>query len=488
MSFQKLLLLCIFFISISAHSQTRVITSSLLPKKEIDSIYLIPKKNLNAAGLTFGTNLGVWAFDRYVSERYYAHINYSTIKKNIRTGFVWDNDMFLTNLFLHPYHGGLYFSAARSNGMHFWESVPFAVGGSLMWEFCMENKPASINDFLATSIGGICLGEVTFRISDRMIDDQTVGSNRILREALVFLISPARELNRLISGEAWHRRNTRGRAIPSTPIVFYSTIGDRFIAENLKEKLEYSDMICMDLGLNYGDSYDMENDRPYDFFLLRMEGNLFSKQPTISRVSALGLLQSQKINLQRSNLQMVLGLFQHFNYYQSNADTNYVSLNPYKISEAASVGPGLLFRAKLKNHFTFSASTFLSAIFLGGSQTDHFKIENRDYNMGSGFSTKLNLELQYNRKLSILLNSEDYRIFSWVGVEPSILNDGGSSVQGDKGNASLSVAKLSLRYMINNHILIGSETGFFYRRSLYKYYPDVEHSVRENKICVGYTF
>jgi len=455
---------------------------------ENDSLYLCPKKGLNAAGLVIGTNLGVWSFDRYVSQRYYAHINYSTIKKNIERGFVWDNDMFLTNLFLHPYHGGLYFNAARSNGMNFWEAVPYVAGGSLMWEFCMENKSASINDFLATSIGGICLGEVTYRISDRIINDRTVGSARVLREALVFLISPVRGLNRLISGEAWRYRKTRGKSIPATPIVFYSTIGDRFIAENLKEKLEFSDMICIDLGLKYGDAYDVENERPYDFFLLRMEGNLFSEQPTISSVNALGLLYSKKIELHRPNLQMVLGLYQHFNYYQSNADTNNVTLNPYKISEAGSLGPGLLFRAKLKNHFTFSASTYLSAILLGGSQTDHFKIDNRDYNMGSGFSTKINLELQYNRKLSILMNSEDYRIFSWVGLEPENPGDNSSNVQGDKGKASLSVAKLSLKYIINKHTVLGTETGFYYRRSLYKYFPDVEHSVRENKICVGYAF
>jgi len=260
------------------------------------------------------------------------------------------------------------------------------------------------------------------------MDDHSVGSERFLREALVFLVSPVRELNRLIRGEAWNYRTTQGNAVPATPIVFYSTIGDRFIAENMKEKLKYSDMVCIDLGLTYGDSYDLENDRPYDFFLLRMEGNLFSEQPTISSVNALGLVHSMKINLQRPNLQMVLGLYLHFNYYQSNADTSNVSLNPYKISEAASVGPGLLFRAKFKNHLTFSASTNLSAILLGGSQTDHFKIDNRDYNMGSGFSSKLNMELQYNSKLNILLNSEDYRIFSWVGFDPNNPNDIHSNV------------------------------------------------------------
>lgn len=68
---------------------------------------------------------------------------------------------FNTNLFAHPYHGNLYFNAARTNGMNFWQSYPFALGGSLMWEFLGENTPPSINDLLATSIGGTAIGETT---------------------------------------------------------------------------------------------------------------------------------------------------------------------------------------------------------------------------------------------------------------------------------------------------------------------------------------
>lgn len=55
-----------------------------------------------------------------------------TIRDNLNTGFVWDNDVFIMNMFAHPYHGNLYFNVARSNGMNFWESAPNALGGSLM--------------------------------------------------------------------------------------------------------------------------------------------------------------------------------------------------------------------------------------------------------------------------------------------------------------------------------------------------------------------
>ena len=87
---------------------------------------------------------GVWAFDRYVMNEDFAKISIGSIRRNIKHGFVWDNDQFSTNLFAHPYHGNLYFNAARSNGLTFWESAPYAFAGSLMWEIAAEVEPPSM--------------------------------------------------------------------------------------------------------------------------------------------------------------------------------------------------------------------------------------------------------------------------------------------------------------------------------------------------------
>jgi hypothetical protein len=111
-------------------------TVSLKAYKDTNTI--IPIKRFKAAGVAFGTNIAVWGFDRYVTNAEFSHISFETMKANLRKGFVWDNDVFSTNLFMHPYHGGLYFSAARSNGMNYLQSLPYSFGGSLMWELFME--------------------------------------------------------------------------------------------------------------------------------------------------------------------------------------------------------------------------------------------------------------------------------------------------------------------------------------------------------------
>lgn len=490
MCFHKNSFIALFcFILFPIHGQTYVHSDSLSNIKQTDSLFTIPRDPLRAKGLIFASNVGVWAYDRFIIGGPYAQIDFDAIIRNFRTGLVGDNDGFLTNLFSHSYHGGMYFNAARSNGMDFWQSVPYAATGSLMWEYFLENEPAAINDFASSSIGGACLGEVSFRISDRIIDDRTVGFERFKREALLTIISPIRGLNRLLSGEAWKQRNIKGNSVPSsTPISFYSTVGYSVLTDNSKKNNNVSQTVDYNIGLDYGNAFELENEKPYDFFSLKMTANLFSQQPIISRVNALGVLFSQNIDLRKPNQQLVWGVFQHFNFYQINADTNKVSLNLYKISEAASAGPGLLFKRKLTNDIHFSGSAYLSVVLLGGNQSDHFKPDIRNYNMGSGFSSKLNFELQFGDRANLCLNWENYQIYSWIGNLPAKAKSISSIPQGDLGNANMTVLMLNFKYKICNHFLLTTETDYYYRKNVYKYYPDVKRSITEYKLSLGYIF
>jgi hypothetical protein len=471
-------------------AQIKIVPDSVSHKIVNDTLYRHPRSPFTAVATIFGTNIGVWGFDRFVSNSDYSRISLQTISDNIKTGFVWDEDMFATNLFAHPYHGGLYFNAARTNGMGFWQSVPFAAGGSLMWEFGMENEPAAINDFLATSIGGACLGEITFRISDLFIDERSVGFERFGREFLSTVVSPINGINRILSGRASRISSNRNNSIARPPATFYATVGHRIMADNLKKKQDVVNTMSYDLGLYYGDPFDIQNDRPYDAFMLKVSGNFFDNQPLIHRLNALGMLYSQDISKKGSKNHYIFGFFQHFNFYQSNAEIDHEAIYPYKISEAASAGPGLLFKRDISQKVKLLGMMHLSAILLGGSQTDHFRTEKRDYNMGSGFSSKMSWELEFNKKARLYFTSEDYRIYSWIGSKIPNSSEFVSNSQGDIGNASLTVARVGFQYTIKKHFLLTSETSYNYRRSFYKYYNPqiVQHNVEENKVSVGYIF
>src|SRR3989339_394680 len=150
-----------------------------------------------------GLNFSVWGYHRYLSGENWSNISWETIKNNFKTGFVWDVDGYLINQFWHPYHGSNYYNTARSNGLGFWESAPYAFGGSLMWEYFMENEPPSYNDIVNTPVTGIILGEISFRVSNLIIDESTGGFERVIREVSSTIINPMQGFNRLIRGDMW---------------------------------------------------------------------------------------------------------------------------------------------------------------------------------------------------------------------------------------------------------------------------------------------
>ena len=259
-----------------------------------DSIRVIPKQPWRAASKTFGINMGIWAFDRFVLNEDFARINGRTIKKNLQTLPVWDTDMFSTNLFAHPYHGSLYFNAARSNGMSFWESVPFTLGGSLMWEFFMEAELPSVNDLFATTFGGVELGEITYRLSDLFIDDRSTGSERIGREILAGLISPMRGLTRIISGDSWRYRPYKGRSFNKVPVDFTVRLGGRYLAE--EEDLDNRSLgMNLTFRIDYGDLYEDDYFSPYEWFHLKMGVDFLSDQPLISQVNAVAAIWGKNV-------------------------------------------------------------------------------------------------------------------------------------------------------------------------------------------------
>ena len=307
-----------------------------------ETIGILPKKPWLAASEVFGVNMSIWGVDRYIAKAEFAYIDFNTIKNNFKKGPVWDTDMFSTNLVAHPYHGSLYFNAARSNGMNFWQSVPYNAAGSLMWEFFMENESPSINDLISTTFGGAEFGEITFRLSDLFIDDRTSGVERVGREILTGLISPIRGINRLITGDSWRYRSTKGRSFRSVPVNLILNLGPRFLAEQENSKNGTIGM-HLSMQLNYGDPFNDDFYSPYEWFHLRAGVDVLSEQPFINQVNAIGALWGKTV-WTKGNRALTAGVFQHLDYYDSQLSAgSKLEVAPYRISEAVALGGGFLY-------------------------------------------------------------------------------------------------------------------------------------------------
>lgn len=430
-----------------------------------------------AAAEAVGINVFVLSFDRFVLNADFAKISMSTVRHNLKTGFVWDNDQFSTNLFAHPYHGGLYFNAARTNGLGFWESVPYALGGSLMWETVCETEPPAINDLIATTMGGVCIGEVTHRISDLIYDDSKRGAGRFLRELLGTIVCPIRGLNRIISGDAWRVRRSyhKYHDYERLPVNLTVSAGMRYLADdNALFRGESNPYINM--SLIYGDPFDESQNKPYDYFTADVSFGLSSNQPLVTGIHLLGQLWSAPVYT-GNDMKAEFGLFQHFNYYDSQPVADGSSLVPFRISEAAAVGPGIIYSFPRTGNLTrLEQRVFVDAIILGGSLSDYYNVIDRDYNMGSGYSAKVHTTMEFGRYGSVRLNADYYRIYTWKGYEDKDLNTTNLlylDAQGDKGNAQLLVVNPRFMLSLTDRLSLHLSAFYYWRRTYYKYHDNV---------------
>ena len=459
-----------------------------------DSTMALPvkKRFLQAAAEVTGINVGVQLFDRFALNADFAQTTLRSTRHNFTDGMVWDNDLFATNMFAHPYHGNLYFNAARTNGLTFWESAPYALGGSLMWEFFGETEPPAINDVIATSMGGMAIGEMTHRLSLTFLDDRTHGFSRFLREAAATILNPIQGLHRIISGDAWRvrRDHYRYHDYEKSPIDVSATLGWRYLADD-GSLFRGIHAPYINFTLMHGTPVDGErHTTPYEFFDIEANIAFGGGQPIINSLQILGRLWSMPI-LDKKDMAGEFGIYQHYNYYDAKPIEDGSQLTPYRISEAAGFGPGFIFSLpRIGAISKLEQRVFVSGILLGGTKSDYFNVIDRDYNMGSGVSIKSKTQIDFGRSGRFVLNAKYFRLYTWKGYKPEdIANDFKNiedlhylNVQGDKSNAMLFVINPLMEIHLARQWSISISGAYYSRRTFYKYYDNVRANTFETKI------
>ena len=483
-----LLVALFLFIYFQSFGETLIIHQT----DSIDIIGVEPvKKNWFKAGaITFGVNMGVWAFDRYIQKGHFAYIGWDTMKENFKKGLIWDNDYMGTNMFLHPYHGNLYYNAGRANGLNYWESGALALGGSFMWEFFMECEYPSTNDIIATPIGGMALGEMLFRTSDLVLDDRTRGSSRFGRELAAFIIAPTRGITRIINGDAWKTRSTPGKIFGAPEIKIELSAGIR--ALELKEPVIDKGLgFATNINIEYGDVFEADTEKPYDYFSVKLNMNGQGSQPLFSQLNICGRLYSTGL-IDSSKDFLSLGIYQHFDYYDSDTISDVSSGVPYKFGTPASFGAGLIYKNKRYKNWNLNSFFHFTGILLGASLSDHYVVKDRNYNLASGFSWKSSTSLAYKDLISISLVEEGYKMFTWKGYAENIdwntINEKTLNAQGDHSQALLNVLSLRADLKLRGHLYL---TGIYYnykRDTNYRYFDNIFSSTSEGRLMVTYRF
>lgn len=269
------------------------------------------------AAEVLGVNLVFMGFNRYVAKADYGYVSPGTWKKNLKSEPEWDTDKFGINFIGHPYQGTLYFNAARSQGYNYWQSLPFAVGGSLTWEYFGENTLPSYNDLIYTPLNGAALGEILHRLSSNLLDDRTRGWERVVREVAAGVVNPVRGLNRLLQGKS--SRVTGEDAYGGEPLNFTLFAGVHRLNEQENDVFgKGGNNAMLSMQLDYGRPFEHTGRKPFDVFRLRAEfstGAADTLASTINNVTGYGILMGR--NLKVGRLALLTGAFQYYDYWNT---------------------------------------------------------------------------------------------------------------------------------------------------------------------------
>ena len=421
-----------------------------------DTALVKPKNFGRAAVEVFGVNAIVWTFNRFIregGENPVFRIGFNSWAENLSAGWEWDDNSFSTNQIAHPYHGNLYFNAARSNGYDYWESAPFAFAGSFMWEYFGEVHHPSMNDWVATAVGGIALGEITHRFATTVRDNEATGASRNWREVGGMLIDPVGGLNRIIDGD-WGRRGLN--PTDRFPDNFRSRldIGLRTRGEDRLWEADTTD-VYLAFDFEYGDPFFGDLGKPFDNFDFSIEV-YFGDKTSVGDVEGTGNLAGLFLKETRE-ASHIIGAFQHYDYVNTNALE----------FGGQSITGGLLSRFESESGLELRTRVELGPMLLGGASSDYESVSGRSYDYGPGPTARF---------------AASFGKRGWEFLEISHHQFWIHSISGNKVDHHVSRTRARLSLPVKYNIGLGLEYRLDLSESDYQDFPDVSKRNPQSRV------
>ena len=286
-----------------AQQQTSTQPPAVETESSIPPNYFVPLVDIVA--FDFFVN----RFGYYFGQRRDFVVDETTIRQNWRTSsWVFDNDPFSVNQFLHPYQGSMYHGFSRSAGLNFWASMGYTSLGSALWEIAGETTRPSKNDQVATGIGGSFLGEPLFRLAELIVRP---SDHRFGRELAALIISPATGGNRLFYGDRF-RGVFPSRDPAVSARVQFGVTGTTSVQKLVTQSLTRNEMAA-DVSVEYGmpGKPDYEYHRPFDYFNFQFTSSTGSR---FENIFSRGLLAGHAYGDETGRARGVWGLYGSYDY------------------------------------------------------------------------------------------------------------------------------------------------------------------------------
>ncbi len=355
-----------------------------------------------------GTNTFTSLLDTYVLKSSFTRVGFVSWGRNLRAGWSWgdgwewDRDRFGMNFFMHPYSGSAFFNSARANGYTFWESAPFVLLGSYMWKIFGETVKPERNDLIITTVDGIFLGEILYRLSSNLLDDRTTGAERFFRELGAAVLCPTRFASRLLQGNL--SRATSEEVYQKGPLNITLSAGVRKVNDRTSFGTGSTDAM-FNVHLDYGNPFERRSRKVFDYFKLRTDFSFGVGRKVLDNVTGYGILFGK--NVQYGNLEMLVGGFQHYDFFDNKT---------FEIGTVA-FGPGIISKLPLSTSANLFSTIHLGIVPFGGDNmafgpdTSQF----RDYNYGGGLEGKLETTLNLGSWVDVTFVGYYWWIHTYVG-------------------------------------------------------------------------
>ncbi|MBK9255038.1 MAG: DUF3943 domain-containing protein [Saprospiraceae bacterium] len=418
-----------------------------------------------------GLNVLINRYDVHIKKAEWAVVTPSSWWVNIKRGFMTDGDAFPTNWFGHPYHGSLFYNSSRLSGFGYLESIPYVIGGSLMWEYFGETEPPSEIDLFTTSLGGAYLGEVLYRLSDLSWNHRSAGRNTALRNIAGGVLNPMAGLNRLLFGYG----------IPYSESSETSLQGDIFVGFNYPFRKTFTDFrntgSILEMNLTYGNLLDRYQNSfgPFEYFTVDSWFNFphtANFYDSYFNFSSDAVIIGRKLVNQRQRTEIV-SISQHYDFVHNDL---------FKIGSVVVTGDWWRFRTIGK--FRYMTSFKAGVVLFGSGNSEMVKPVNpeifenfyRDYIYGQGFMIETEAMFAYAGLGKVVADVNFFRIFS--RIQP-------------KGWENLQLLRARYLYPFYSGLSLGLGYDYYHRNSFYytsRNYERLNTSHNELRLLIGYAF
>ena len=321
-------------------------------------------------------------------------VSLPTIRKNLRSSWDSDRDPFNINQLGHPYQGSMYHGFARAAGFNYWESAGYAFAGSGFWEIFGEKTHPSINDQVASGVGGTFLGEALFRMSNLVLEHGG-GMPRFWREAAAAAISPSTGFNRLAFGDRY------GSVFSSHDAAYYSRLGAGY-SHSIREEVGVTSTkfqpneAQVDFSIDYGlpglKGYDYT--RPFDYFNFQVTA---SSANGFENVLTRGLLIGKSYEAGPA-YRGVWGIYGSYDY---------ISPQTFRVSTTA-LSLGTTGHLWIARDLSLEGTGMLGVGYTAVGTAHGAASADRNYNYGLSPQELLALRLTHGNKASLDITGREY--------------------------------------------------------------------------------